>query len=113
AMAKSKHAPRDASFGAASPLTPDPAHRDADASWEEDLTAAAAVLDSLPVGLLIASAADESVAYANWAAASLFEQRPEALVGSDWPHARFVRGLDGAPFPKERLPLWRSLHDGE
>src|SRR5207247_4107035 len=63
----------------------------------------AAVLDSLPVGLLIASAADGSVQYANWAAAALFEVRPEALLGASWPHAQYVRRPDGSSFPAERL----------
>src|SRR5436305_8811912 len=108
-MAKSEHAPRDT----APHRTPDPPARAADASLEAELQAAAAILDGLPVGLLIADAADGGVSYANWAAAALFEQQPEALVGADWPHARWMRGLDGAPLPKERLPLWRSLHDGE
>ena len=58
-------------------------------------------------------AADGAICYANWAAAGLFEQKPEALLGTPWPHARFARGADGAPLTVERLPLWRSLHQGE
>lgn len=71
------------------------------------------VLDSLPVSLLVARATDGAICYANWAAAGLFEQSPEALIGTAWPQAPSARGPDGAPLPLEQLPLWRSLHHGE
>jgi PAS domain S-box-containing protein len=82
------------------------------AELEQARTTLAAILDTIPAGVMVADASTGMISYANNSAIAIFGDR---LVGHDsgardQPYS--LIGPDGCTIPPDDMPLMRSLMDG-
>ncbi|QXE92004.1 PAS domain-containing sensor histidine kinase [Geomonas subterranea] len=72
-----------------------------------------AVVEQLPVGVLIAEAPSGKVVYQNELTRVIFREADDYVAGTDESPRWKICTLDGKPLPLERYPLTRAIRQGE
>ena len=72
-----------------------------------------AVIEHMPVGVVIRAAPDSALLLANAQAGQIWRQAPAEMADTAWYTSRRASHVDGRPYDREQWPHVRALRDGE